>query len=201
MLQIMRVKGTRKNTSVIVFWDLGSSSNFVREEFAIENGFRGVMKKLRVKTLRNVVTDYTVTSYACSMKIRNGKEHTFEAFGMESITGLVSRIGINMIRSLFPNISRNLAKKLTRVGQVDVLIGTQHSSWHPEQAERAKGGGDLWIWRGLFGSCIRGSHPAIDDSTHVSEALFAEVVETYFIQDQPHDEGHNHYLEYCPSRI
>ena len=55
-----------------------------------------------------------------------------------------------MIRSLFPNVSFNLAKKLIRASQVDVLIGMQHASWHPERAERAKSGGDC----GYTGVCL-----------------------------------------------
>ena len=52
-----------------VFYDLGSTSNFIREQFAEMCKFKGTREQLTVKTLNNVVTEYkTVMLYTCFMK-------------------------------------------------------------------------------------------------------------------------------------
>ena len=108
---------------------------------------------------------------------------------------------MNKIKTLFPHISHDDAKKLTRLNHVDVLIGMPHPSWHPERAERAKGGGDFWIYRGIFGSCVGGRHPEIVDATRKSKNLFT-VVHTYYTGVETH-QGQNgsHHLEFCPRRV
>ena len=202
VLSIMQVKAAKKGLTASVFWDLGCTSNFVREEFARSCGFRGRQEKLSVKTIGDVVTDYTVTSYRCFLKDENGDMKEFKAYGMESITGEVSRIDLDKIKALFPHIPYNQAQKLTRLSHVDVLIGMQHPSWHPERAERAKGGGDFWLYRGMFVSCIGGRHLEIIDTTQKSKNLFT-VVHTYHVQvENRHKlEGYSHHLEFCPSRV
>ena len=42
---------------------------------------------------------------------------------------------------------------------MDYLIGLGKATWHPVRCERAKQGGDLWIWDNKFGSFLGVSHP------------------------------------------
>ena len=198
VLSIMRVQ-VSKSKMASVFWDLGCSSNFVREEFAVSCGFRGKEERLSVKTLGDVVTDYTVMEYTCFLKDLNGEQLKFKAYGMACITGEVTFIDLNKIKKLFPHISHNDAKKLTRLNHVDILIGMSHPSWHPERAERAKGGGDFWIYRGILGSCVGGRHPEIIDATRKSKSLFT-VVHTYHARVEQ-DQHVSHHLEFCPRRV
>ena len=121
---------------------------------------------------------------------------------METITGEVSGINLNKIKLLFPHLSHAQCRKLARMNHVDVLIGMQHPSWHPDRAEKAKGAGELYVYRGDFGDCIGGCHPDIVDQTQKSDSLFT-VVHSYHqveVKDrQP--AGYSHHLEFCPSRV
>ena len=62
MLQVMRVFAARKGKFANCFFDLGSTSNFVREKYAQESGFKGHTEELNVTTLGGVETDLTVTN-------------------------------------------------------------------------------------------------------------------------------------------
>ena len=130
---------------------------------------------------------------------KDGNYQSFEAYGIENITGAVSQIGLPKLQSLFPQISRTTAEKLTRLNRVDILIGICEASWHPERAEKAVGGGDLWIYRGLFGCCVGGRHPELRDLTKKKEKNLFTVVET-FHAEVISSELSNHELEPCPSR-
>ena len=154
MLLIMQVACAKKGQSANVFWDLGSSLNFIREDFARSCGFKGVEKTLGVTTLGNVNTVMTVTYYTCSLRDIDGNLESFEAYGMETITGAVSKIGEKRLKKLFPHLPGKTLRTLLRGRVVQVLIGALHPSWHPDKVERARGGGDFWIWRGKFGSCV-----------------------------------------------
>ena len=59
MLLIMQVSSPKRGIIANVFWDIGSSLNFIREDFAKKCGFKGVEKKLGVTTLGNVNTCMT----------------------------------------------------------------------------------------------------------------------------------------------
>ena len=57
VLLIMSVKNQRRGQVSSVFWDLGCTSNFVREQHARQCGFKGIRKQLSVTTLGGVTTD------------------------------------------------------------------------------------------------------------------------------------------------
>ena len=198
VLCIMQVPAPRGLTAS-VFWDSGSSSNFIRETFAKLCGFRGKPETLSVTTLGGVVTELlTVIEYNCECKDVNGQMVPFKAYGIESITGLVSKVGFHKLRRLFPQISDEKIRRLERNNQVDVLIGLPHPSLHPERTVRAKGGGDFWIYEGQFGSCVGGQHPKLKEETCRSENLFT-INHTYFTNVSssnimPHE------LEFCSAR-
>ena len=129
-----------------VFWDSGSTSNFIREAFAKRCGFKGKSETLSVTTLGGKVTDYLqVTKYSCTIKDENGESFVFEAYGLESITGRVAHIPLPKLRKVFPDTSDQTLQMLRRGNTVDILIGVAHWSWHPQRETRATGGGDLWI--------------------------------------------------------
>ena len=80
VLSIMRVSGMKKGTFATVFWDLGSTSNFVREGYAQQCGFKGRTEKLCVTTLGGVTTEYRmVTTYACYFRDEDGIAIEFRA--------------------------------------------------------------------------------------------------------------------------
>ena len=79
-------------------------------------------------TLGNVTTDYHVITYTCYLIDVNGEEYEFQAYGMESITGALTRIGEGAVKKLFPRLPRDFVSKLIRRSTVDFLIGMKHPS-------------------------------------------------------------------------
>ena len=150
----------------------------------------------------NVNTCMSVLYYTCSLRDVDGKIEFFEAYGMETITGAVSKIGAGRIKKLFPHLSDKTIRQLQRREEVDVLLGALHPSWHPERVERARSGGDFWIYRGKFGSCVGGRCPGMVEGTKKSEKLFT-VNQIYHVMSSPATSHRSlsHELEYCPSRV
>ena len=201
VLMIMTVRTLRRGIYAFVFWDGGCTSNFIREKFAEQLGFKGVQKTLSVTTLGGVVTEYRqVIEYTCFLKDENGNVCSFQAFGMESITGAVSKIEFNKLKRLFPHLADKFLHSLCRGDRVDILIGVSHLSWHPQRAEKAIGGDDFFVCRGRFGACVGGSHPAMYEGTRRSNDLFY-VNHTYHAMSQPTKELVPHELEYCSERV
>ena len=78
LLLIMQVRSLINRILASVFWDLGCSSNFVRESFAKKMGFKGRKETLSVVTLGGVVTDYhEVTTYTCYLRSVSSEEMSF----------------------------------------------------------------------------------------------------------------------------
>ena len=201
ILLVMQVRCARRSLVANVFFDLGSMSNFIREAFARMNGFKGTEEHLNVTTLGGVTTDLTVMRYECSLRDVDGKLETFEAYGMETITGCLSKVNASTIKTLFPHLSQREIDVLQRGDDVDVLIGMAHASWHPERVERARGGGDFWIYRGKFGSCLGGRYPGISEGTSKSSDLF-HVNHSYHVAASCRENQlASHELEFCPQRV
>ena len=199
LLLIMQVRAVLKQPANL-FYDNGSDTNFVREQYAKSSGFKGTQVNLCVTTLGGVDKNFIeVTLYKCYIFDINGVKEEFEAYGMESITGAVSKIGFETIVKLFPNLSHKFVNKLLRGDVVDFLIGMLHPSWHPVPAEKAGGGGDLWVYRGRFGACIGGRHSEVREETRKSENLFVKVNQIYHIATA-RQEPTSHLLDFCPLR-
>ena len=200
-LLIMQVRGRKKSLSASVFWDLGSTSNFVKEDYAVRAGFPGHKDELFVTTLGGVTTDLTVMTYQCCLRDVDGNLVYFEAYGMNTITNAISKIGVPRIKKMFPNLCDKDVQMLRRGDWVDVLIGVSHPSWHPERVEQARGGGDMWMYRGKFGTCLGGRYPGIEEGTKKSSDLF-HVNHSYHIQTECHPAHRQpHELEFCETRV
>ena len=116
---------------------------------------------------------------------------------MDCITGSMTQIQPTLIQKLFPHLSPLEVQSLLRGTQVDILLGLEHPSFHPSKVERAPGAGDLWLWKGWFGSCVGGRHPEIVDCTQKSDSLFTvNHVRVETIQNTT-----SHELEYCKNRV
>ena len=202
VLAIMQVR-TVKGKKASVLYDGGFTGNFICEAFARACNFRSSKKRLLVTTLGGVVSDYkTVTFFQCTMMDEDGNWHSFEAYGIESITGAVSQIGLPKLQTLFPQLTKTAAERLMRLNRVDILIGICQASWLPQREEQAVGGGDLWTYKGMFGRCVGGRHPNLTDLTKKNEKNLFTVVETFHVNViESTSEIINHELEYCPSRV
>ena len=163
-------------------------------------GFNGTVQTLSVTTLSGVVTEYlTVIEYNCSLMDKNGTVLEFKAYGLECITGSISKVPAAKLRKLFPGVSRQKLKSVERGSKVDFLIGLPHPSWHPTPTIRASGGGDFWLFESRLGSCVGGRHPEVREGTRRSNDLFTvDVKHTYFSEVSASLSSHE--LEFCPSR-
>ena len=201
LLLIMNVQTSKRGGLASVFWDYGSSSNFVRESFAKKCGFKGRRENLSITTLGGQQTDYQeVITYTCTLKALDGTMHEFQAYGIESITGALTKIDINVIPQVFPHLDYKTISRLRRADKVDFLIGMKNPSWHPERAEKAQRDGDLWLYRGRFGACLGGRHPLIKEGTRPSNTLFVVHHVHHAIVSHLPVRG-SHELEFCPARI
>ena len=77
VLLIMQVRVCVRGMFANVFFDNGSSSNFIREAFAKLCGFRGTEEELSVTTLGGVTTDLVVMKYSCTLLSVEGQLKVF----------------------------------------------------------------------------------------------------------------------------
>ena len=199
LLLIMKALSSKKGREADVFFDYGSDENFVRDDYAREMGFKGTEDHLNVTTLGDVVTELTVMRYRCSLRDVDGKLEFFEAYGMETITGSVSEVGADKLQKFFPRMSLEQIQKLQRGTTVDFLIGMRHPSWHPERVEKGVGGGDFWMYRGKFGSCVGGRCPGLAEGTKKNQNLFTVNHKSFHISSSSTHQSHR--LEFCPQRV
>ena len=71
---------------------------------------------------------------------------------------------------------------MSGAAKVDYLIGLSQASWHPQRTQKARGGGDFWLWENSFGSCLGGSHPLVSSCTTRSDGLYT-VLKTVVHRD------------------
>ena len=199
LLLIANVSGCRRNEMATVFWDLGSTSNFVREAYAKKMQFKSRQERLCVTTLTGTVTNYTVMTYSCSIRDSCNQLYEFEAYGLECITGQLTNVSSGVIKKLFPNITESHIHSLVRGTTVDYLIGAMHPSWHPNSVQRSKKGGDIWLYEGKFGPCIGGRHPEIQEEKQRSNQYFT-VNYVHHAEVKIRDSV-PHAFEYCPQRV
>ena len=202
LLQIMVVRAKKRNSFAVVLWDLGSTSNFVRSEYAKSCGFQGKEVTLSVVTLSGKETDFlTVIRYNCCIRDTNGKLWKLTAYGLESITGAMSSIDAEVIKKIFPRISDETIQAVKRESLVvDFLIGSQHPSWHPKMKVRAEGGGDMWLYTCRYGECLGGRHPLVKEETKKSDSIF-HVNHVYHSSSIVQNHLSDHALEFCEDRF
>ena len=122
---------------------------------------------------------------------------------METITGAVTQIGFAKLKKIFPHFADKTIRTLMRENRVDILCGIKQPSWIPERSEKAKVGGDFWLYRGRFGSCVGGRHPEMREETQRSSNLFAKVHQVYHAATfsmSSSQSMNSHELEFCPKR-
>ena len=170
VVDIKKTSDAQKLRSVaIVVWDLGSVSNFITDAFARMNGVKGTEYHLNVITLGGVTTDLTVLCYECSLRDMNGKLEKFEAYGMETIRGCLSRMKPSTIKKLFFSRFVFFKEVMIWIFSSDCLMRTEIQNVLKEQREVKISG---FINRGKFDSCLSGGYPWITERTSKSIDLF-----------------------------
>ena len=83
---------------------------------------------------------------------------TVTLFGLEKITGPLSKFDLNVLHELFPGYDVSTLQREST--EVDILLGVKQSSLHPSHKLR-KAGDNLFIMEGQLGTCLYGSHPRV----------------------------------------
>ena len=182
LLQIMRIPSMSQNKSFeTILWDSACSTIFVRHDHAKDMDFPYKNKRLRVTMLGGQTKEIDGVIHQCKIKDRNGKVYQFEAHGFDEVTGeMGGPISKEIMKQLFPNIIG--AHSMSGTAKMDYLIGLSQASWHPQRIQKARGGGDFWLWENSFGSCLGGSHPLVNSCTTRSDSLYT-VLKTVVVTE------------------
>ena len=180
LLQVMRIPSIDEDIeSETVLWNTACTGLFVRNAHAHRMGFPSKKKRLRVQTLGGDVKEIDAVIFDCRVKDLQGNEYEFQAHGLDSVTGMLSRVlSPELMKRLFPTVIG--AHKLCGASTVDYLIGLGKVSWQPQRGLKAEEGGDFWMWQNKFGCCIGGSHPLVGSYVARSDSLYTvlKVVST-----------------------
>ena len=145
----------------------------------------------------NVVRTYDIRQHQFSLRTTAGKKVTITAFGMNKITGPVSKLDINALSELFPDYDQDSLQRKTN--HVDILLGCDYFGLHPKH-EEAKCGKNLSVISGEFEVCLQGSHPVLEDETVRDSNLIKTIHDVRSKQRVYHIRLDNH-QEFEPSRV
>lgn len=160
---ILEVKVSGTNKEVTVFCDSGSDPTFITSSAAQRIKAKRLNKSiLDVTTMGNIGTTYDTVEYEFTLQTISGKKVEIKAFGMDNITGQVSKLNIDTVSKLFPEFDAEcLQRKDT---SVDMLLGCEYFGLHSKK-EEAKSGDHLSVMSGDLGICLQGAHPLLKEET------------------------------------
>ena len=150
-------------TTVTVFCDGGSNATYITHRAAenIKAKKRGKVT-LDVTTMGDVKQTHHTQLYEFTLLTNSGEKVDITAYGMERITGLVSRLHSKILKKLFPEYDPETLQR--KSNYVDVLLGCDYFGLHPKQ-EEARCDDHLSIMSGELGVCLQGSHPELIEGT------------------------------------
>ncbi|CAB3984060.1 Hypothetical predicted protein [Paramuricea clavata] len=190
---------------VSVFCDGGFNASFITHRAAERIKAKKVKKlSLDVTTMGNVEKTYNTWQYEFPINTSAGKKVTITAFGMERITGQVSKLDPKVLVKLFlEHDPETLQRKSTHV---DVLLGCDNFGLHPKQ-EEARCGDNLTIMNGALGICLQGAHPDLIEETRYDINLAKRThdvnvkVETYKTRLDSHPEFNPNHTRECSVNV
>ena len=188
------------NKTVTVFCDGGSNATYITHRAAERIKAKKLGKvTLDVTTMGNVEQTHHTQQYQFTIPTNTGKKVTITAYGMERITGPVSKLDDEVLKKLFPEYEPESLQR--KSNYVDILLGCDYFGFHPKR-EEARCGDHLSIMKGELGVCIQGTHPELFEGTKPDSNL-AKVIhdvrvkaETYRV----HLESHPQFMMTPPQR-
>ena len=127
---------------------------------------------LDVTTMGNVEKTYNTRQYQFTLRTDTGKEVSITAFGMDRITGPVSKLDTKVLANLFPGYDVDVLQRKT--DKVDILLGCDYFGLFPK-CEEAKCGDNLSIMKGDFGVCLQSTHPDLREGTEHDSNLVKTI--------------------------
>ena len=122
--------------------------------------------------MANVEKTFNTRQYQFTLRTYSGKKVSVTAFGMDRITGPVTKLNTSALAKLFPTYDlESLQRKSNRV---DILLGCYYFGLLPKY-EEAKCGENLSVTRGEFGVCLQGAHPDLVEQTEYDSNLVETI--------------------------
>ena len=173
-IQKVMIAGT--SVTATIFFDGGSNATYVSNEAAKQFKAKKVGSALlEITRVGNIVSEHRANRYKIRLMKTNGEAVSILAFGMEEITSPVSSMGINVLESLFPKRT-DLSDLVRDGGRVDILLGNDYYGHHPK-IEIDRAGPHLSLMEGVFGRCVQGSHPVLQQLPVVSSLIGSSCIE------------------------
>ena len=129
----------------------------VREK---KQGFPCRYEKHTTATIGDRSEESVLPVYKCKIKNLKGKILTFFTVALPQITGNITcPPAETQLQHLFPEVEG--VESLRVQDPVDYLIGSEEIGSQPIRERKAKGGGELYIWKNSFGRCLGGRHELV----------------------------------------
>ena len=187
---IQQAKVCESGKNVTIFCDGGSHTTYITHQAAERIKVKKLNKfTLDVTTMGNVEKTYNTRQYQFTLRTDSGKKVSVTAFGMDRITGAVTKLNTSSLAKLFPTYDpESLQRKTNRV---DFLLGCDYFGLFPKY-EGAKCGENLSIMRGEFGVCLQGAHPDLVELTEYDSNLVKTIHNSVIKHDASHAYLHTH---------
>ena len=157
------VVGSSKQATVLT--DPASNSVYITHRAAKKLNARKLNKyTLEVRTTGGNEATYDTVQYEFKFRTQSGKIVEVKAFGMEKITGRLSRLDCSALAKLFPDYDPEILQRKST--EVDVLLGSNYYGLHPKH-EVCSAGDNLSIMKSELGLCVVGSHPDLKENTQL----------------------------------
>ena len=170
---IQQAKVCESGKNVTIFCDGGSNTTYITHQAADRIKPKKLNKStLDFTTMGNVEKTYNTPQYQFTLRTDSGKKVSVTAFGMDRITGPVTKLNTSSLAKLFPTYDpESLQRKTNRV---DILLGCDYFGLF-RKCEEAKYGENLSIMRGEFGVCLQGAHPDLVEQTEYDSNLVKTI--------------------------
>ena len=88
---------------------------------------------------------------------------------------------VAQLKDLFPKV-RDI-ESMSVTDPVDYLVGLDEAGLQPICGHKARGGGDLYVWKNSFGRCVGGRHKMIASAPEKNSANMFTIIATLFTRD------------------
>ena len=166
MLLIEKIKNADGST-IITFWDNGSTITLVSRDYAQRNKLSGVPVSYDLTTVDGTTTIRHTMLYEITLIDRRAKKHCLKALEIEEICGELVNIKTDMFAKLFNN-TKPFEIKRPR-GKLDILIGSNYLSLHPTKICARDG---LVLFQSYFGTgkVLGGTHHNVQERDIISSS-------------------------------
>ena len=169
-----------KKDSARSLWDDGSNRVLINNDFARENN----LKSREASVTMKVVGDkkkMDVNIYELDLQDMYGKQYPIWGYGIDSIMEPDDPVDLQPVRALFPHVPDEAFSPLPKK-RIDILIGLNYNSLHPNGGLGVDAVGNLRALRSRFGSgwVLGGCHkdlkvPPLKFSAQTASARIARV--------------------------